>query len=43
MSNPLDKSAAKQWSSKIKFQYFFSTEIKFENYIMVGYGLVGTI
>lgn len=49
MSNPLDKSAAKQRGSEIKFQCFFSTEIKlkFKNYIyrllplMVSYSLVG--
>lgn len=51
MSTPLDKSAAKQRDSEIKFQCFFSTEIKlkFKNYIyrllslMVSYSLVETI
>ena len=51
MSNPLDKSAAKQRGSEIKFQCFFSTEIKlkFKNYIyrllplMVSSSLVETI
>lgn len=34
VGNPLVKFSAKQMSSKIKFQCFFSTKIKFRNYII---------